>query len=105
MMSRPLRAGHSLNAAISIVADQALKPGKYEFAEIFKKQNYGLPLRDALGQLLNRVPSQDLRVLVTGIMVQKDTGGNLTEILDRRKGELRPLPDRRDWASWPRVFG
>lgn len=83
MMSRSLRAGHSLNAAISIVADQALEPAKYEFAEIFKKQNYGLPLRDALSQLLDRVPSQDLRVLVTGIMVQKDTGGNLTEILDR----------------------
>ena len=70
-------------AAISIVAEQAVEPAKTEFGEVFKKQNYGLPLRDALMQLLDRVPSQDLRVLVTGMLVQKDTGGNLAEILDR----------------------
>jgi tight adherence protein B len=83
MIARSLRAGHSLVAAISVVADQAVEPVKTEFGEVFKKQNYGLPFRDALMQLLERVPSQDLRVLVTGILVQKDTGGNLAEILDR----------------------
>jgi tight adherence protein B len=83
MMSRSLRAGHSLPAAMSIVADQAAEPAKFEFGEVFKKQNYGLPLRDALMQMLDRVPSQDLRVLVTGMVVQKDTGGNLAEMLDR----------------------
>ena len=83
MMCRALRAGHSLVAAIDIVASQAVEPAKTEFGEVFKKQNYGLPLRDALMQLLDRVPSQDLKVLVTGILVQKDTGGNLAEILDR----------------------
>jgi len=83
MIARSLRAGHSLVAAIAIVADQAMEPAKMEFGEVYKKQNYGLPFRDALMQLLDRVPSQDLRVLVTGILVQKDTGGNLAEILDR----------------------
>jgi tight adherence protein B len=83
MMARSLRAGHSLVAAIAIVAEQALEPAKTEFGEVYKQQNYGLPFRDALMQLLDRVPSQDLRVLVTGILVQKDTGGNLAEILDR----------------------
>ena len=83
MIARSLRAGHSLVAAISIVADQAAEPAKTEFGEVYKKQNYGLPFRDAILQLLERVPSQDLRVLVTGILVQKDTGGNLAEILDR----------------------
>ncbi len=83
MMGRALRAGHSLVAAIDIVAQQAAEPAKTEFGEVFKKQNYGLPLREALLQLLERVPSQDLRVLVTGMLVQKDTGGNLAEILDR----------------------
>ena len=83
MIARSLRAGHSLVAAISIVADQAVEPAKTEFGEVYKKQNYGLPFRDAILQLLDRVPSQDLRVLVTGILVQKDTGGNLAEILDR----------------------
>lgn len=83
MMARSLRAGHSLVAAIAIIAEQAPEPAKTEFGEVYKKQNYGLPFRDALMQLLERVPSQDLRVLVTGILVQKDTGGNLAEILDR----------------------
>ena len=89
MMARALRAGNSLNAAINIVADQAVGPAKMEFGEVFKKQNYGLPLREALMQLLDRVPSQDLRVLVTGILVQKDTGGNLVEILDRILNVIR----------------
>ena len=70
-------------AAIAIVAEQAAEPARTEFDEVYKKQNYGLPFREALLQLLERVPSQDLRVLVTGILVQKDTGGNLAEILDR----------------------
>lgn len=89
IMARSIRAGNSLNAAISIVADQAVGPAKMEFNEVFKKQNYGLPMRDALAQLLGRVPSQDLRVLVTGILVQKDTGGNLVEILERILNVIR----------------
>lgn len=83
IIARSLRAGHSLVAAIAIVAEQAPEPARMEFGEVYKKQNYGLPFRDAILQLLDRVPSQDLRVLVTGILVQKDTGGNLAEILDR----------------------
>ena len=83
MMSRSLRAGHSVVAAIGIVAEQAVEPVKSEFNEVFKKQNYGLPMREALMEMLDRVPSQDLRVLITGMLVQKETGGNLTEILDR----------------------
>lgn len=83
MMARSMRAGHSVVAAIGIVAEQAVEPVKSEFDEVFKKQNYGLPFRDALMQMLDRVPSQDLRVVVTGMMVQKETGGNLAEILDR----------------------
>ena len=83
MMSRSLRAGYSLVAAISVVAENAPEPAKSEFAEVFRKQNFGLPLRDALMELLDRVPSQDLRVFITGVLVQKDTGGNLAEILDR----------------------
>jgi tight adherence protein B len=83
MMGRSLRAGHSVVAAIGIVAEQGPTHVSTEFAEVFKKQNFGLPMRECLMQMLERVPSQDLRVLVTGILVQKDTGGNLAEILDR----------------------
>ena len=83
LCGRSLRVGHSLVAALSILAEEAAEPARTEFAEVFKKQNYGLPLRDALLQMLDRVPSPDLRVFVTGVLVQKDTGGNLAEILDR----------------------
>jgi tight adherence protein B len=89
MMTRSLRAGHSIIAAIGIVAEQALEPARSEFNEVFKKQNYGLPMRDALLQMLERVPSQDLRVFITAVLVQKDTGGNLAEILDRTTAVIR----------------
>jgi tight adherence protein B len=89
MIARSLRAGHSMIAAISIVAEHAVEPVGSEFSEVFRKQNFGLPIRDALTQLLERVPSQDLRVLVTAILVQKDTGGNLAEILDRTVRVIR----------------
>lgn len=83
MMGRSLRAGHSMAAAIEMVSKDAVEPAASEFREVFKQQNFGLPLREALLQMLERVPSQDLRVLVTAILVQRDTGGNLVEILDR----------------------
>jgi tight adherence protein B len=83
MCSRSLRAGHSLPAAIGTLAEEAAEPVRTEFSEVFRKQNYGLPLREALMEMLERVPSRDLRILITGILVQKDTGGNLPEIMDR----------------------
>jgi len=83
MMARALRAGHSMAAAIEMVSKDAVEPAASEFGEVFKQQNFGLPLREALAQMLDRVPSQDLRVLVTAILVQRETGGNLVEILDR----------------------
>jgi tight adherence protein B len=89
MIGRALRAGHSVVAALSIVAEQGVEPLKSEFAEVFKQQNFGLPLRDAFMQMLDRMPSQDLRVLVTGILVQRETGGNLAEILDRTGNVIR----------------
>jgi tight adherence protein B len=89
MMSRALRAGHSMTASINVIAEQAAEPVRSEFSEVFKQQNFGLPFREAMGQMLERVPSQDLRVLVTGILVQKETGGNLVEILDRTAHTIR----------------
>ncbi len=89
MMGRAMRAGHSMAASINTVSEQSAEPVKSEFYEAFKQQNFGLPLRDALCQMLERVPSQDLKVLVTGILVQNETGGNLTEILDRTAAVIR----------------
>ncbi len=89
MMARSLRAGHSTAGAIEIMAQGAPEPACSEFSEVFRQQNFGLPLRDALIQLLDRVPSQDLRVLVTAIVVQRETGGNLVEVLDRTVHVIR----------------
>jgi tight adherence protein B len=89
MMGRALRAGHSMTASINIIAEQSVEPVRSEFNEVFKQQNFGLPLREAMSQMLDRVPSQDLRVVVTGILVQKETGGNLAEILDRTSHTIR----------------
>jgi tight adherence protein B len=89
MMARALRAGHSMTASINVIAEQSAEPVRSEFGEVFKQQNFGLPIRDAMAQMLDRVPSQDLRVLVTGILVQKETGGNLAEILDRTSATIR----------------
>ena len=83
MLGRALRAGHSVVSALEMLSQNAEEPAASEFGEVFKQQNLGLPLRDALVQMLERVPSADLRVLVTAILVQRDTGGNLAEILDR----------------------
>ena len=60
MMARALRAGHAMTAAINIVAEQSQEPARSEFGEVFKQQNFGLPIRDAMTQMLDRVLSPDL---------------------------------------------
>ncbi len=89
LMARALRAGHSLNSAIECVAEQAAAPVAVEFADVFRQQNFGLPLRDCLLAMTARVPSNDLHFLVTAMLVQKETGGNLVEILDRTNRVIR----------------
>lgn len=89
MISRALRAGHSLPAAIGIVAEEAAEPARSAFGDVFQKQKFGLPIRDALLELVSRFPSEDLKVLVTAILVQRDTGGNLVQILDRTSAVIR----------------
>jgi tight adherence protein B len=89
LIARALRAGHSISAAIEIVAEEGTEPLRSEFAEVYKQQNFGLPYREALLQLGRRVPSADLQVVITAMMVQKETGGNLVDILDRTTAVLR----------------
>ncbi len=89
MMARALRAGHSLPAAIGIVAEEAAEPARSAFTEVFQKQKFGLPLRDALMELVQGFPSNDLKVLVTAVLVQRDTGGNLVQILERTSSVIR----------------
>ena len=89
LMGRALRAGHSLSSAIEVLSEQSGAAVAVEFTAVFRQQNFGLPLRDALLQMADRVPSKDLRFLVTAMLVQKETGGNLTEILDRAAYVIR----------------
>jgi tight adherence protein B len=89
LMSRSLRAGHSLNSAIEVLAEEATEPVASEFRLVYQQQRFGLPFRDSLLEMVNRVPSQDLRFVVTAILVQKETGGNLTQILDRTVHVIR----------------
>lgn len=89
MMSRALRAGHAVNSAIELLSEQAAPAVAAEFQAVFQQQSLGLPLRDALLDMAARVPSKDLRFLVTAMLVQKETGGNLTEILDRAAHVIR----------------
>ncbi len=89
LMARALRAGHSMSSSIEIVAEQSVEPLASEFAIVFQQQKFGIPFRDAILQLGDRVPSKDLHFLITAILVQKETGGDLTEILDRTTDVIR----------------
>ena len=82
LVSRAIRAGHAFQAAIGMVADELPAPAGPEFKKVFDQQNFGLPLRDALNALAERLPLVDVKFFVTAVAIQRDTGGNLAEILD-----------------------
>jgi tight adherence protein B len=82
LLSRAIRAGHAFQTALGMVGDDLTPPVGPEFKKTFDEQNFGLPLRDALFQLTERVPILDVRFFVTAVLIQRETGGNLAEILD-----------------------
>lgn len=84
-----LRVGHSLNSALGLVTRECPDPVGSEFRVCFDEQNYGLELKTALENLTNRVPVQDLRIVVTGILIQKESGGNLAEVLEKAAEVIR----------------
>ncbi|GAB3628028.1 pilus assembly protein TadB [Pandoraea terrae] len=81
MLSRSLRAGHSFSTALGIVGDEMPAPIGGEFRVAFDEINFGVPLNDALTGLATRVPINDLRYFVVAVLIQRETGGNLAEIL------------------------
>jgi tight adherence protein B len=89
LITRALRSGHSVSAAIEIVGQEATEPIRTEFREVYRQQNFGLPQREALLELATRVPSPDLRFVVTAMLVQKETGGNLVDTLERTAAVVR----------------
>ena len=89
LMARALSAGHSMASCIEVVAEQSPQPLSAEFDLCFQQQKFGIPFRDALLQMADRVPLKDLHFLVTAILVQKETGGDLTDILHRTTNVIR----------------
>jgi tight adherence protein B len=83
LIARALRAGHSLAAGMNLVATEASAPIAVEFGRTFEEQNLGIPLEEALESLTKRVPNLDLKFFSTAIILQRQTGGDLAEILDK----------------------
>jgi tight adherence protein B len=84
-----LRVGHSLNSALGLVTRECPDPVGPEFRVTFDEQNYGLELKTALENMVTRMPVQDLRIVVTGILIQKESGGNLAEVLEKTAEVIR----------------
>jgi tight adherence protein B len=82
LLSRAIRAGHAFQTAMGMCADELPAPVGAEFKKSFDQQNFGLPLKETLYELTERVPILDVKFFVTAVLIQRETGGNLAEILD-----------------------
>ena len=82
LISRALKAGHAFNTGLKMIADEMAEPVGPEFRKTFDEQNFGLPLKDSLENLTHRVPLLDVRFFSTAVLIQRETGGNLSEILE-----------------------
>jgi tight adherence protein B len=91
LLGRAVRAGHAFTTGLEMIAQECAEPLASEFRTTFEEQNFGLPVRDALLNLAERVPIIDVRFFITALLIQKETGGNLAEILD---GLARVVRDR-----------
>ena len=89
LMVSGLRAGHSLLAAMALVARECGDPVSGEFKICFEEQNYGLEMTRALENMIIRVPLQDMKITATAILIQKESGGNLAEVLDKTSHVIR----------------
>jgi tight adherence protein B len=89
LLNRALRAGHAFTTGMGMIASEAPEPIAGEFRTTFEEQNFGLPLRDVLQNLSDRVPLIDVRFFVTALLIQKETGGNLSEILENLSHVIR----------------
>jgi tight adherence protein B len=89
MLARALRAGHSLPTGLQMIGQEMPHPVGIEFLRIYEAQNLGLPLEQALDELAERVPLVDVRFFVTAVAIQRQTGGDLAEILDKLSYVIR----------------
>ncbi|MGE5469750.1 MAG: type II secretion system F family protein [Bacteroidota bacterium] len=110
LMGRAMRAGHAFPTALQMVGDEMAEPIGAEFRTLFDEINYGVTLQDALLNLLSRVPSTDLQYFVVALLIQRETGGNLAELLDnisaivrsriKLMGEVRTLSAEGKLSAW-----
>jgi len=110
MMSRAMRAGHAFPTALKLVADEMSTPLGEEFKAVFDEVNFGVSMGDGLGNLAQRVPSMDLQYFVVAVLIQRESGGNLTELLtsisaiirERLKlvGQVRTLSAEGRMSAW-----
>jgi tight adherence protein B len=110
LMGRALRAGHAFPTALRMLGEEMVDPVGAEFRVLFDELNYGVTLQSALLNLLSRAPSTDLRYFVVAVLIQRETGGNLAELLDnisaivrariKLMGEVRTLSAEGRLSAW-----
>ena len=110
LMSRGLSAGHAFTEALQMVASEMPEPISMEFRKTYEEQNLGLSLKLALENLVQRVPLLDLRMCVTAVLIQRETGGNLSELLEkvaytirerfRIMEDLKTMTLSSRWSAW-----
>lgn len=89
MIARSLRAGHAMQSAIQLVGNEMSEPVSGLFKVTYEEQQLGLPMRDSLALMLERMPSVDLRLFVTAVNIHREVGGNLSETLERLANTIR----------------
>jgi len=88
-LARAVRAGHAFTTALEMISGEVGEPVASEFRQLYEEQKFGMPVRDALINLTQRMPSVDVKFFVTAVMLQRETGGNLAEILDNLSYVIR----------------
>ncbi len=88
-LARAVRAGHAFTTSLEMIANEIAEPLAGEFRQLYEEQKFGMPVRDALMNLTERVPLVDVKFFVTAVMLQRETGGNLAEILDNLSYVIR----------------
>jgi len=88
-LARAVRAGHAFTTALELITNEIAEPVAGEFRQLYEEQKFGMPVRDALMNLAERMPSVDVKFFVTAVMLQRETGGNLAEILDNLSYVIR----------------
>jgi tight adherence protein B len=89
LLGRALRAGHPLSSGLKMVADETQDPIAMEFRRVFEEQRFGLGMEESLLGMADRIPLVDVRIFVTAVLIQREVGGNLAEILDKLSEVIR----------------